>query len=86
MQIKLRIREAKGQEFLAPSKYKTDNKNIFGWPYCLFVAYSEESEQFKSLICGGGQTEEEAIENANERIKRIGLSEFEKQSRKSAND
>ena len=76
----LKIREATAEDdWMAPDDEVTDPKNIFGWPRCLFIAYSPGDSTHATLLCGGGQTEEKALANAIMRIERIGVDELERQ-------
>jgi hypothetical protein len=78
----LKTRKAKPHEdYRAPSATARDNKQLFGWPRCVYLAYTPGDTNHAELLCGGGQTREEAIACAVGRIERIGVTELETQKR-----
>lgn len=70
----LKTRKAKpSEDYSAPSNTVHDNKRMFGWPRCVYLAYVPGDEAHALLLCGGGQTPAEALASAVERIERIGV-------------
>ena len=76
----LKTRKAtKLEDWRAPSETRSDPKNLFGWPRCIYLAYTPETAEKANLLCGGGDTPEEALQCAIRRIEKLGVDELNRQ-------